>query len=68
MKITAADLAEFRTKNQAFCAKGCRAWAAAHGFDWADFVENGVTAERLLSTGDALALEIVDWKRKKTGD
>jgi hypothetical protein len=42
-----------------FCAKGCRRWAAAHGFDWAQFVREGISAERLAATGDPMALAAI---------
>ncbi|MDR0736098.1 MAG: hypothetical protein LBF51_04570 [Zoogloeaceae bacterium] len=61
LRIYAADLAEFRARHQRYCARGCREWAQAHGLDWAEFVRNGVTAEQLLATGDALAKALVDW-------
>jgi hypothetical protein len=34
------------------------------GFDWKDFVRNGIAAERLEATGDGFALALVDWARK----
>jgi hypothetical protein len=61
LRIYAADLAEFRARHQRYCARGCREWAQAHGLDWAQCVRNGVTAEQLLATGDALAKALVDW-------
>ncbi|MDR2365112.1 MAG: hypothetical protein LBD68_04555 [Zoogloeaceae bacterium] len=65
MRIYAADLAEFRAMNRYFCARGCRAWARAHGFSWAEFVREGVEEKALLATEDALALAIVRWKRER---
>lgn len=47
-----------------FCRNGARAWCARHGIDWRDFVHNGIAAERLEATGDALAMAVVDWARK----
>jgi len=63
MRVTAADLAAvpFAGK-QGYCMAGCRQWAARHGFDWADFVRDGIPAETLIATGDALAIAVVEWK------
>lgn len=47
-----------------YCRKGTRLWVHAHGFDWRDFVRNGIDADALLATGDALALAAVEWARK----
>lgn len=41
------------------CRKGTRIFFERHGFDWADFLANGIPAERLASTGDAMALQVV---------
>jgi len=42
-----------------FCGRGTRAWAVAHGLDWAAFVREGIDADVLIATGDALALRVV---------
>jgi hypothetical protein len=47
-----------------FCRDKARAWAKQKGFDWKDFVRNGIAAERLEATGDGFALALVDWARK----
>jgi hypothetical protein len=61
MRIYPADIyrVPFAGK-QGYCARGCRQWAAAQGFDWADFVINGIDAETLLATGDPMARAVVD--------
>lgn len=41
-----------------FCARGVRLWAQQHGLDWAAFVRNGLPAEVLEATGDAMALRV----------
>jgi hypothetical protein len=46
-----------------FCARGARAWFASHDLDWTDFVRNGIDAQRLLDTGDGLALILVEHAR-----
>ncbi len=45
------------------CARGARAWFAAHGLSWSDFVAYGIAAETLIATGDALALRVVAFAR-----
>jgi hypothetical protein len=47
-----------------FCRPKARAWAAQHGFDWKDFVRNGIDAEKLEATGDGFALALVAWARE----
>ena len=46
-----------------FCAQGGRAWFARHGLDWSAFVREGIEAEVLEATGDALALHVVAFAR-----
>ena len=41
-----------------FCRKGARKLAAHLGFDWMDFIQNGVTADKLIATGDAMAIAL----------
>ena len=48
-----------------FCRSGARDWFRAHGLDWRDFVAHGIDADKLAATGDALALALVDWARKR---
>ena len=47
-----------------FCRGQSREWARRHGFDWRDFVRNGIEAERLEATGDGFALALVRWARE----
>ena len=42
-----------------FCARGGRLWASHHGLDWAEFVRDGLPADVLEATGDAMALRVV---------
>lgn len=42
-----------------FCSRGGRDWFAAHGLDWNAFRKEGIEAERLVATGDGLALALV---------
>lgn len=40
-----------------FCGEGQRAWFAAQGLDFDDFLKNGIPASVGLATGDGLAQE-----------
>lgn len=42
-----------------YCGSGARRWFAHYGFDWQDFVKNGLPAAVLAATGDALALRLI---------
>jgi hypothetical protein len=42
-----------------YCAKGMRQFAARHNLDFDTFAREGVDAEVLLNTGDAMAEAIV---------
>jgi len=52
------------SRRRGFCRDGARMFCAANGIDWRDFVRNGVSADRLLKTGDAMALALVEWARE----
>lgn len=45
------------------CVNGSRAWFARHGLDFRSFLREGLTAEALLATGDAMALRVVQYAR-----
>lgn len=51
-------------KRPGFCRNQAKAWGRSHGFDWSDFVRNGIASERLEATGDAFALALVKWARE----
>ncbi|KAF3999072.1 hypothetical protein [Glaciimonas immobilis] len=42
-----------------YCGSGARRWFAHYGFDWQEFVKNGLPASVLAATGDALALQVI---------
>lgn len=48
-----------------YCARGARRWAARMGLDWAAFVRDGIDAEILRATGDAMALRLVEHIKDK---
>lgn len=43
------------------------AWFERHGLDWRDFVRNGISGERLIATGDAIAIRVVAEARARAG-
>lgn len=50
-----------------YCAKGIRAFCDKHGFDYLDFVQNGISAELLINqtNSDALAVAVVEIARER---
>lgn len=50
-----------------FCARGARAWWAAHDLVWSDFVSHGIDAATLVATGDPLALALVRHAQEQEG-
>ena len=59
-------LAHFRTipGNKAkpgYCAPAGRVWFERFGLSWRDFVMDGIDADLLRATGDALGIALVEW-------
>jgi len=52
--VTAADLRAAR-----YCFAGVRPWFSRHGLDWQAFVEQGISADKLRATGDALIEPVI---------
>lgn len=46
-----------------FCAQGGREWFAFYGLDWGAFVRDGIEAEVLEATGDALGMRVAAFAR-----
>ncbi|MFN4317203.1 hypothetical protein [Acinetobacter parvus] len=42
------------------CSRGTRAFFLARGWDFQDFLLNGLDEEQLIKTGDAMALQVVE--------
>jgi hypothetical protein len=53
-RVTIQDLRDAR-----YCLAGVRPWFRRHGLDWQGFLANGITAERLRATGDALIEPVI---------
>ena len=45
------------------CSRGARAFFERHGLDWQAFLREGIQAERLEATGDAMAMKVVEVAR-----
>ena len=61
-KMTIVRMCHIRQAN--LCAAGTRSWFVNHGFDWTSFLVDGIAAEKLAATGDALALRVVEIAKK----
>jgi len=57
MKIYMSDI-----RNAKMCARGTRAFFMLHGLDFQDFLKNGIDAEKILNTKDAMAIQVVELK------
>lgn len=51
------------TTRTGYCAKQSRAFFAEQGLDWLAFVREGIDADVLLATGNALAEHLVAYAR-----
>lgn len=56
--VTMADIRAAR-----MCSRGTRAFFDRHHIDWQAFLKDGVPAEVLEATGDAMALQVVEVAR-----
>ncbi len=57
MRITITDI-----RQAGHCVAGAREWAKAYDIDFRDFIKNGIDADVLLATGDAMAEQVVQRK------
>lgn len=46
------------------CVQGTRMWFKRHGLDFHTFLREGYDADTLLSTGDAMAMRVVEYARQ----
>lgn len=65
--VTRQDLFTIQgfSRRPGFCRGQSRTWFRSHGFDWTHFIKHGIEDEKLEATGDALALALVAWARKR---
>ena len=47
------------------CVNGTRTWFARHDLDFRVFLREGLDADTLLATGDAMALRVVEHARQQ---
>jgi len=45
------------------CNRGAREWFARKGWNWQEFLDNGIDADLLIATGDPYALRAVEAAR-----
>lgn len=45
------------------CSRGTRAFFLARGWDFQEFLKNGLDEEFFIKTGDAMALQVVEVAR-----
>lgn len=50
------------------CVSGARTWFGRYGFDFRDFLTNGIDAQVLLDTGDPLAARVVAFAEQVRSD
>jgi arsenate reductase-like glutaredoxin family protein len=41
------------------CMRGARQWFSLHGIDYADFIQNGISSDKVLALNDALGDRVV---------
>lgn len=57
MHITMTDITR-----AGYCARGTKTWFGRKDLDFRAFLKDGISAERLLATGDAMAEHVVEAK------
>ena len=55
MKIYMSDLRKAK-----MCARGSRAFFLSQGWDWQEFLKNGIELEVVKASKDAMALQVVE--------
>ncbi len=50
-----------------YCAGGVRRFFARHGFDYRQFLKEGIPAEKMEATGDAMAIRVANYARELNG-
>jgi len=60
VKVTMADVRACK-----MCARGARAFFRRHGLDWSQFIREGIDAEVLMATGDAMAMRVVEHAKRR---
>lgn len=60
MRVLMQDLRSLQ-----YCSSGSRQFFERHGLDWAAFLRDGIDAQDLISTGDAMAEAAVEQAKKR---
>lgn len=47
------------------CSRGSRAWFQKYDLSWDEFLTTGISADRILATGDAFAVRVVEVAREE---
>lgn len=67
MQSTAADtqlmINMSHVRAAKLCRRGARVFFERHGLDWERFLREGLPAEQIEATGDAMALQVVEVAR-----
>lgn len=50
-----------------YCARGSRQFFERHGFNWGDFLRNGIDRETLIKTNDAMAMKAIQKAEEEYG-
>lgn len=56
MKIYISDIRKAK-----MCSNGSRAFFISKGWDWQDFLKNGIDIEIVENSGDAMAQQVVEY-------
>ena len=56
MRIYISDLRKAK-----MCARGSRAFFLTQGWDWQDFLKNGIDLKTVEKTNDAMAQQVVEY-------
>lgn len=51
-------------RDAGYCSSGARRWFEGYGFDFRDFMANGIDEGKFLATGDAMAQRVVKVKHE----
>lgn len=60
MRVTLKDV-----RAASMCSRGAREFFKRHSLDWSAFIKDGIDAEQLMSTGDAMAIKVVEVARAR---
>lgn len=63
--MTEATVTMRHIRQARLCAGGARAFFARYGLDWGKFLRDGIPADELEATGDALAAGVVAAAREE---